>query len=178
MNANLLSPVVLWIIVFAGFLACGSPARATPQMGDVLAVVAGESASAEQHYVHGMTLPEEAEARLKAWKKKAGHTAVSSANWNGYHAQLRLAAGRLYIEALEVDTYKGSPAGSRPRTVSVPLTKVFSEKGPVAAEWFTGELREYHGKAQGYTHVRSHARVFHFQNGRLIKREESVRVKH
>lgn len=139
-----------------------SPVFATPQFGDPIAI------GVQKHYVHGFQLPEHVAKRLAAWKKKHGHNAVSSANWDGFHVDLRVTDGLLYLDAVKVDSVRADT----PEIVPVPMRHLFGNGKPPHAKWFSGELAEYLGKPVGHSHVSRKARVYRFDSGRLVKIEE------
>ena len=141
------------------------PLHATPQAGDQLIVEDGTKKS-----VHNFDLSKTAEKKLDAWKKNKGYSGVTStANYDGFYVNLQIKDSKLLLTKLEVDAHSYWRGFFH---ADVPLSAIFDGKGPVAADWFTGELWEFFGDSEGYTHVKSHVRVFVFKNGRLVKTKE------
>jgi hypothetical protein len=147
------------------FICCVASLHATPQSADSLTTEDGQ-----KRWVHLFALSETAEKALDSWKDQKGYGGVSStANYDGLYASLTLKEKKLYLTALAVDAHSKQKGFFRDE---VPLAKVFSSKSPIFTDWFTGDLREYYGESEGYTHVKSNVRIFTFKKGVLIKTVE------
>lgn len=137
------------------------PLHATPQAGDQLILENGTKKS-----VHNFDLGKTAEKKLDAWKVKKGYSGVSStANYDGFYATLQIKDGKLLLTKIEVDAHSDWKGFFH---AEVPISAIFDGKGPIAADWFTGELWEFFGDREGYTPFKSHVRIYVFTKGRLV----------
>ena len=121
--------------------------------------------------VHGIELAKDALFRLDAWKKKNKSEGVSSDNWKGFYATLRLANDDLILEAISVDNADGLS------TTPVPLRYLFGADRPVRALWFSGELIAYriapgvHKRAALPPYRRE---KYKFRTGKLVSFREHI----
>lgn len=134
---------------------------------------AGDSLTTEdgqKRWVHHFELSQTAEKALDSWKDQKGYGGVSStANYDGFYASLTLKERKLYLIALAVDAHSKKKGFFHD---DVPLAEIFRSKSPIFTDWFTGDLHEYYGESQGYTHVKSNVRIFSYKKGVLIKTVE------
>jgi hypothetical protein len=137
---------------------------ATPQAGDQLVLKKGSKV-----WVHHFNLSDAASKKLDDWKKKKGYSGVSStANYDGYYASLELREGKLFLTKLEVDAHSDTIGFF---DAEVPLSDIFG-KNDVSADWFSGELLEFFGESEGYTHYKSDVRIYVIDKGRLVETKE------
>ena len=132
---------------------------ATSQMPDALII------GSDKRDVYGIDLPKNVLARLETWKRKNNVEGVSSANWKGFYASLRLANKQLLLDAVSVD-------GAGLSRVSVPLRVLFGAEPPIFAVWFSGHLTEYRS-APGFRSIRAELssnmqRRYTFRAGKLV----------
>ena len=134
-------------------------ALATSQMPDAL--ITGSA----KRDVYGIELPKNVQAKLDTWKRKNNLEGVSSANWKGFYATLRLVNKQLLLDAVSVD-------GAGLSTVPVPVRFLFGAEPPIRAVWFSGQLTEYHS-APGLQSIRAELssnmqRRYTFRDGKLV----------
>ena len=146
--ARILLPLLLPVSVLA-----------TTQNPDTLIIGSG------RRDVYGIELPKNVVARLHTWKRKNNLEGVSSANWKGFYATLRLANKQLFLDAVSVD-------GAGLSTVRVPVRILFAAEPPIRALWFSGQLTEYHS-APGLRSIRAELssnlqRRYTFRDGELV----------
>ena len=120
--------------------------------------------------VHNFKLSEPFKEKLKAWKSKNNSiNVISTANHDGFYASFEIKNDMLFITKLEVDDHTDQNGFCHSE---VPLFEVFGRVGPVPAEWFTGELREYFYECcdEGdELSIRWYANIYVFKDGRLLE---------
>jgi hypothetical protein len=156
---------VLNCLLFAFFVFPMS-LHATPQEGDQLILQDGTKKS-----VHFFRLSKSAIKKIDTWKKKKGYgTVVSTANYDGFYVTLQLEKDTLFITNISVDAHSEENGFF---VAEVPLSRIFDKNGPIAADWFTGELREFFGELTFiYSHVTPDVRIYTFNKGRLVEVKE------
>lgn len=132
---------------------------ATTQFPDTLII------GSDKRDVYGIELPRHVLTRLDTWKRKNDLEGVSSANWKGFYATLRLANKQLLLEAVSVD-------GAGLSTVPVPVRFLFGAEPPIRAVWFSGQLTEFRS-APGLRSIRAELpsnmwRRYTFRDGKVV----------
>jgi hypothetical protein len=161
-----------FIFLIVVFFLFPVPLHATPQEGDQLLLQDGTKT-----YVHFFRLENSAIKKIDTWKKKNGYSnVVSTSNYDGFYVTLRIEKDRLFITNLSVDVHSEAKGFF---VAEVPLSQIFGKNGPVAADWFTGELREFLGEMTFlYAHVTPDVRIYCFKKGRLVAvKEERIQVR-
>jgi hypothetical protein len=77
---------------------------------------------------------------------------VSSSNWRGYIATWEVKGGQLLLKDIHVAVSKKDSKTFETEDRSV-IEKVFSQKPPIVAEWFTGNLIIPTGDLKSYVHM-------------------------
>lgn len=143
--------------------------HATPQVGDELILEDGTKTC-----VHSFKLSKAINKKIDAWKEKKGYSsATSTANYDGFYVNLQIKSDELFVTGIRVDVHAEEKGYF---DAEVPLSSIFGENGPIAAEWFTGELRECVGESLifGHTQVISDPRIYDFKKGRLVGMKEKM----
>ena len=156
-NMNIRIRIMLVIFILLPFSAFGQE-----QIPDEMLLNGG------RHNVYGFRIREDMSNSLKANSENW----ACSANWDRYKATLLLKDNKLFIKKLDIGCeFLINPNYQTPDPkivfgVSIPDSGLF-------AEWFSGNLSEYYGKAF-IEHIKSHRRFFYFEKGILVRIEEKV----
>lgn len=124
----------------------------------------------EIYPVHGFQLTKQMQNNLEKYHTTSKCAVIfSSANWNGFYAELSLRDNQLYLINLSTDWDKRISKNCSPPTVH----EVFGVSLPadgLFAGWFNGKLVNPYGECTDLTC--SQYRLFYFKRGILMKIEK------
>ncbi len=116
------------VVIVLALFGLVSLSHATTQIGDIFV------AADETHSVYMFELSAELKQKIEEKRSTQKTRVSSSANWDGFYANLELRDDQLYLTHLSIDWREDE------EFVKLPIE--LSNESGVFCDWFTGELRD------------------------------------